>query len=274
MNTQTIAALEAAPAAENSMGGSSPQALAAPGAAANAGTDASPAEPHVVAGTMFASPVVVGENGADFEQLQKALVTEFRPQSLYERFLVDDIANAQWEIRRFGRINQWLMNASVAKSVVRHIAEKRAANYIKTASAQRDLSRDEYLMNEVRQDYRRYWEVVVFHAVSGDAAAIAEVVGELGSDSLGLNAFLDFDALSTSRILIERAAMPVRAIRDSSFRQIDKIQRKRRQQTRLDATANRQHAGAGVGNSGTGEQAGPMVTVHAPKDIIDGGDAQ
>jgi hypothetical protein len=291
------------PTAENSTGGTSDPALAATAAAADAGqTDASATEqkPDVaraeavaeklvetttgsVDASMCPSPLVAGEDQAEFRKIADGLAAEYKPQTLHSQFLVDDIAHAQWKIRRFRQSDRWLTNAVIAKSLQRQVVNKTVVETTdkNRAEGKPDPARSEQNIEQTwRQGWWLYWENTVFSAVSGDAGAIDRVERQLGRDAIGFNAFMDFDALSASQILLERAAMPVRAIRDSGFRMLDKIEKKRRQQApkiTVDPTASGNSTDPDLQTprdpaSGDQKLSDPTVTVHAPKGNIDGTD--
>jgi len=171
-------------------------------------------------------------------------------------------------------------NAAIAKSLHRQVVNKAVVETIEKNRAEGKwdpVRTEENIEQTWRQGWWRQWENIVFAAVSGDLAAIERVEQRLGRNAVAFNAFIDFDALSASQIQLERAAMPIRAIRDAGFRLFDKIEKKRRKQTpKIEATpdASGGNAEADVQTPRdqlTGDQ-GPSdltVSVHFPKDGTD-----
>ena len=230
---------------------------------------------------MFPSPVVAGEDPVKFRKIVDELTAEYKPQNLQERFLVDETAQAHWLLQRLGQGGRWLTNAAIARSLHRQVVNKTAVEQIeqnRAAGKGDPLQSEENMEGNFRQAWWRHWENTAFAAVSGNVAAIERVEGQLGRNAVSLNAFVNFDELSTSLILLERAAMPARGVRDAGFRLLNKIEKKRRKQTAVEKIdAERKATGSSAGadvlmpdpapDPVTDDQrsSDPTVSVHVPK---------
>jgi hypothetical protein len=58
------------------------------------------------------SPVLLSESADEFARLHDALKDQHRPDGVFEEFLVDEIADLMWEIRRYRRAKITIINAA------------------------------------------------------------------------------------------------------------------------------------------------------------------
>ena len=65
-------------------------------------------------GIQAKSQVIPGEDPAEFAQLAADYHTQFQPATPLERFLVDTLANADWQLRRFRTVEARLWEQSLA----------------------------------------------------------------------------------------------------------------------------------------------------------------
>ncbi len=177
---------------------------------------------------LFPAPTVVaGEDPARSEHTLTCLVAEFKPASLRERFLVDDVAHSQWKVGKVAEAERWIQNAAIAQSLLRKIVNRQVVEDV-NAGRRNPARTEEAIEHTWVQGWWRSWEYTVFAAVSGDVEAIKKVESKLGPGAVVCNVFVDFDALSESEILLERVATSARATREASFRMLDKIAKKKK----------------------------------------------
>jgi hypothetical protein len=178
-------------------------------------------------------PIVAGENPADYFELLRSDVEDWEPRSSQEIFSVKQLADAEWDLLRYGAVRKWLFDAAIAEGLVTQIVDLEVERSGDEIQRDRTVHPDPSLELCVRQGWLRSVRRIAFDAVAGDDGAIAFVEKQIGTESvaMGPRTIREFERSIPAHLSTDRLINAALARRDREIRQLLKLEAQR--QTRI-----------------------------------------
>jgi hypothetical protein len=132
----------------------------------------SPKQPPAVAAIFEQRPVIAGEDGLLYDHLADYLIKQENPQTLRAWFAAKQVADSEWERRRFQKVARSLYDAEIARAVLAQVM----------ASLNDAVDDDKN-----RQQLQTQWHGIVSAAVSGDKQAIERVEQQIGPGKITID---------------------------------------------------------------------------------------
>jgi hypothetical protein len=175
-------------------------------------------------------PIVAGENAADYFELLRADVEDWEPRSSQEIFCVKQLADAEWELLRWGEVRKLLFNFAIAEGLVAQIVDLEDERSGDEQQRDRTVHPDPGLELFVRQGWLRSVRRIAFEAVAGDDGAIALMEKQIGTDAVAIGArtIPEFERSIPAHLSTDRLINDALALRDRAIRQLLKLAAERR----------------------------------------------